>query len=277
MLLTAMAGSDPGDPQSAEADAHKTRYENGLDVDSLKGARLGVLRGTQGYSEETQPVFDAALEVLRAQGAELIEIPMELLEDLSQEQLTVLFYDFKQDLNAYLAGTPAAVKTRSLAELMEFNRTDPRENMHGQEIFETAIATNGFDETEYKEARATGLRKAREEGIDKWLAENNVSAVLALTKGPGEIISPDGIEPEHSVIKREDKGAKPPHATTYASIAGYPILTVPMGLVGEMPVGLSFIGPAWSEQMLLSYGYAYEQASHMRVPPTAYKLAAEAN
>ncbi len=273
MLLTVMAGSDPGDPQSAEADGHKTNYVSGLDAGSLKGVRLGVLRGTQGYSETTQPVFDAALDVLRTQGAELVEVPQELLEDLSQEQLTVLFYDFKQDLNAYLAGTPPEVKTRSLTDLMEFNRTDPRESMHGQEIFETASATKGFGESEYKEARATGLRKARDEGIDKWLSDFNVQAVLALTKGPGEAIPPDGIVPEHSVILREEKGAKPPHATTYASIAGYPILTVPMGLVDGMPVGLSFIGPAWSEQMLLSFGYAYEQASHMRVPPAAYKQA----
>ncbi len=267
MVLTAMAGSDPGDPQSAEADAHKTDYAKGLDVGSLMGVRLGVLRGTQGTSETTQPVFDAALEVIKAQGAELIEIPPELLEDLSQEQLTVLYYDFKQDLNTYLAGTPQAVKTRTLAELMEFNRTDPRESVHGQDIFETAEATTGFDAPAYKEARTSGLRKARDEGIDKWLADYNVSAVLALTKGPGEAIVPDGTIPEHSVTKREKKGAKPPHATTYASIAGYPILTVPIGLVGGMPVGMSFIGPAWSEQMLLSFGYAYEQASHMRVPP----------
>ena len=277
MLLTAMAGSDPGDPQSAEADAHKTDYVVGLDTSSLKGTRLGVLRDTQGYSETTQPVFDAALEVLNAQGAELVEIPPQLLEDLSQEQLTVLYYDFKQDLNAYLAGTPLAVKTRTLAELMEFNTTDPRESLHSQDIFETAEATTGFDAPEYKDARAKGLSKARTEGIDKWLADYNVSAVLALTKAPGPTITPDGAVREHSVTKREEKGAKPPHATTYASIAGYPILTVPMGLVEGMPVGLSFIGPAWSEQMLLSFGYAYEQASRMRVPPTAYKQVAGGN
>ena len=167
MLLTAMSGSDPGDPQSADADDHKTDYVKGLNAGSLTGARLGVLRGTQGYSETTQPVFDAALEVLKAQGAELVEIPPGLLEDLNQEQLTVLYYDFKQDLNTYLAGTPPAVKTRTLAELIEFNRTDPRESLHGQDIFEMAEATKEFDAPAYKEARATGLRKARDEGIDK--------------------------------------------------------------------------------------------------------------
>jgi amidase len=232
------------------------------------------LRGTQGTSEGTEPVYNAALEVLKAQGAELIEIPRETLEDLSQEQLTVLYYDFKQDLAAYLATTsPDKVKVRTLADLMEFNKTDEHEKVHGQEVFEFAEATSNFDAQEYKDARATGLRKARTDGIDKWLADNNITAVLALTNGPGGKVNPDGFIPPHGITKREDKGDKPPHATTYASIAGYPNLTVPMGLVGDMPVGLTFIGPAWSEQTLLSYGYAYEQASHARVPPAAYKAA----
>jgi amidase len=274
MLLTVMAGSDPADPQSAESDAHKADYVKGLDAQSLKGARLGVLRGTQGTSEGTEPVYNAALEVLKAQGAELIEIPRETLEDLSQEQLTVLYYDFKQDLAAYLATTsPDKVKVRTLADLMAFDKTDEHEKVHGQEVFEFAEATTNFDAQEYKDARATGLRKARTEGIDKWLADNNITAVLALTNGPGGKVSPDGFVPPHGITKREGKGDKPPHATTYASIAGYPNLTVPMGLVGDMPVGLTFIGPAWSEQTLLSYGYAYEQASHARVPPAAYKAA----
>jgi amidase len=267
MLLTAMAGSDPADPQSADADAHKTDYAKGLDANALKGARLGVLRKTQGYSDLTEPVYNAALDVLKAQGATLVEIPPEQLEDLSQEQLTVLLTDFKQDLNAYLATTPPAVKTRTLADLIEFDKTEEHEKQHAQDIFEMAEATTGFDAPDYKAARETGLRKARTEGIDKWLADNNLSAVVALTNAPGGKIEPDGTTPEHTVTKREDKGAKPPHATTYASIAGYPNLTVPMGLVNGMPVGLSFIGPAWSEQKLLSYGYAFEQAAHKRVPP----------
>ena len=274
MLLTAMAGSDPVDPQSADADAHKADYVKALNAQSLKGARLGVLRGTQGSSDATEPVYNAALEVLKAQGAELIEIPREQLEDLSQEQLTVLYYDFKQDLAAYLATTsPDKVKVRTLADLMAFNKTDEHEKVHGQEVFEFAEATSNFDAQEYKDARAAGLHKARDEGIDKWIRDNNITAVLALTNGPGGKVSPDGFVPPHGITKREGKGDKPPHATTYASISGYPNLTVPMGLVGGMPVGLTFIGPAWSEATLLSYGYAYEQASKARVAPTAYKTA----
>ena len=261
-----------------EADAHKTDFAANLDANALNGVRLGVLRGTLDYNEIIEPVYNAALEVMRAQGAELVEIPPELLEDLTQEQLTVLYYEFKQDLNNYLAQTPPEVTTRSLAELIAFNESDPRENVHDQDIFYAAQATTGYDAKEYIEARATGLRNATTEGIDKFLADYDVSALLSLSKGPGAELVPDGTIYEHFITKRETKGSKPPHATTYAAIAGYPMLSVPMGLLENgMPVGISFIGPAWSEQMLLSLGYAYEQASQARVPPTAYKEAAAGN
>jgi amidase len=278
MMMTTLAGSDPTDPQTVEADAHKTDFAANLDAKSLNGVRLGVLRGTLDYNKTIEPVYNAALEVMRAQGAELVEIPPELLEDLTQEQLTVLYYEFKQDLNNYLAQTPPEVTTRSLAELIAFNESDPRENMHDQDIFYAAQATTGYDAKEYIEARATGLRNATTEGIDKFLADYDVSALLSLSKGPGAELVPDGTIYEHFITKRETKGSKPPHATTYAAIAGYPMLSVPMGLLENgMPVGISFIGPAWSEQMLLSLGYAYEQASQARVPPTAYKEAAAGN
>ena len=143
MMLTVLAGSDPGDPQSADAAAHKANYAAGLDASSLKGVRLGVLRNMRNYSETTQPAFDAALDVLAAQGAELVEIPSEIFTDLSQVDRTVLVYDFKEDLNAYLAGTPEAVKVRRLTDLIEFSKTDPRENMYGVDLFEVAEATTG--------------------------------------------------------------------------------------------------------------------------------------
>ena len=278
MMMTAMAGSDPADPQSVEADAHKTDFAANLDANALNGARLGVLRGTLDYNETIEPVYNSALEVFRAQGAELVEIPPELLEDLSQEQLTVLYYEFKQDLNDYLAQTPPEVTTRSLSDLIAFNESDPRENMHDQDIIRAAQATTGYDAPEYIEARTAGLRKATTEGIDKLLADYDVSALLALSKGPGAELIPDGTIYEHFITKRETKGSKPPHATTYAAIAGYPVLSVPMGLVENgMPVGISFIGPAWSDELILSLGYAYEQASHMRVPPPPIAPVVSAN
>ncbi len=278
MMMTAMSGSDPADPQSTEADMRLSDFSANLNRNALNGVRLGVLRGTLDYSETIEPLYNAALEIMQAQGAELVEIPTELLEDLSQEQLTVLYHEFKQDLNAYLAQTPPEVKTRSLAELIDFNESDPRESMHDQDIFRAAQMTTGYDAPEYIEARTTGLRKATTEGIDKLLADYNVSALLALSKGPGAELVPDGTIYEHFITKREAKGSKPPHATTYAAIAGYPVLSVPMGLLENgLPVGVSFFGPAWSDQLLLSLGYAYEQASQARIPPAAYKLAAKSN
>ena len=118
-------------------------------------------------------------------------------------------------------------------------------------------------------------RKTREEGIDKLLKDNNVSALVNLTGGPATVLQPDGTK-TLGAGSTHDKGAVPPSATLYAAVAQYPHLTVPMGQVEGLPVGLSFIGTAWTEAQLLAYGYAYEQASHKRVPPTAYKAAVAA-
>ena len=278
IMLTAIAGSDSGDPRSTEADAHKNDYAAGLDASSLKDVRLGVLRNMRNYSERTQPAFDAALAVLAAQGAELVEIPSEMFTDLSQVDRTVLVYDFKEDLNAYLEGTPEAVKVRNLADLIEFSKTDPRENMYGVDLFEAAEATtNGRQNPAYIKDLEYAKRMAGPEGYDRAMSEFNVSALVVLSRGPADLIDPPEDEGEAHPISEHSAGAAPPSPSMYAAVAGYPNLTVPMGLVEGLPVGLSFIGPAWSEQMLLSYGYAYEQASLKRVPPTAYKQVATGN
>jgi amidase len=273
-LLNALAGSDPGDPDSKDADAHKTDYVAALSAGSLKGVRLGVVRGgLRGYTAQTQPVFDAALEVLKAQGAELIDIPGDQIVDLGPQMRTVLLYDFKQDVNAYLAGTsPDRVKTRTLTDLIAFNKSDAREKSHGNEIWEESDATTGFDNPEYIQTLGDERRKSREEGIDKLLTDYNVSALVNLSGGPAQPIPPDGTV---STVPRPPGSAPPcpcgPQMTIYAAGAGYPHLTVPMGQVDGLPVGLSFIGTAWTEAKLLSYGYAYEQASHKRLPPPAPK------
>jgi amidase len=269
MLLNALAGSDPGDPDSKDADAHKTDYAAALNAGALKGVRLGVVHGLRGYSAQTQPVFDAALDVLKAQGAELVEIPPEQIEDLGPQMRTVLLYDFKQDINAYLAGTsPERVKTRTLTDLIAFNKTDARESGHGVEIWEESDATSGFDDPKYIQTLADERQRSREHGIDRLLSEYNVSALVNLSGGPAQPIPPDGTV---AGGPRPPGSAAPcpcgPQLTVYAAGAGYPHLTVPMGQVDGLPVGLSFIGTAWTEAQLLSYGYAYEQASHKRVPP----------
>lgn len=271
MLMNVLAGSDPRDPASAEADTHKTDYVKALSMDSLKGQKIGVIRGMSGYSDVTKPLFDEALSVLAARGAELVDIPADLFEDLSQEQRIILIYDFKQDLNAYLAASSPAQKVRTMTDLVAFNKADPRENIWSQDLVEAAEATTGRDNPEYVKALAYAKNEAGPDGYDKAFAYG-VAAVVTPTGQPAALI-PKTPTAGHTISARP-KGSSPPSPSMYAALAGYPNLTVPMGQVEGLPVGLSFIGPKWSESLLLSMAYAYEQASHKRLPPMAYKQAA---
>lgn len=252
-VLTAIAGSDPADAATAEADARRTDYRAALDAGSLRGTRLGVLRyGVTNYSADTQAAFEAALASLRAAGAELVEITTApQTQGLGQAELTVLMYELKADLNAYLASTnPAQVTTRTLAEVIAFNEAEPRETvLFGQELFLQAEATSGLDNPDYIAARANSLRMAGPEGIDRMLAENNVVALIAPSTSRAW------------TNDREDQDNGQGSASRLPAIAGYPHLTVPMGLDRGMPVGISFIGAKWDDARILSLGYAYEQSS----------------
>ncbi|MBP7705282.1 MAG: amidase [Caulobacter sp.] len=260
LLLNAMAGSDPGDPATADADARRTDYAEALDHDALRGARIGVMRYAAGFHPGTDKAFEAALGVLKARGATLVEIPeFPKRDEIGRNELVVLMTELKAGLNAYLASTdPAKVKTRTLAEVIAFNRAhaDREMALFGQELFERAEATRGLDDPAYLKAKADAYRLAGPEGIDALLATYQVSALVGPTLAPAWLIDP--------VLKDRYVGGDAGHA---AAVAGYPHLTVPMGLVQGLPVGLSFVGPKWSDARLLAYGYAYEQASHARVPP----------
>ena len=271
MLLTVMAGSDPADPATKDADAHKTDYTKGLKADALKGVRLGVLHGYSGNNEKTKPVFDAALEVLKAQGAELVDVPDDFMENVSEQASRSEDWNFKHDLEAYLKDAPPAVKIRNMADLIAFSKAEEHEKLHGIELFESAEATTGgLENPEYVQMREYIKRKTGPEGLGKALADYNVSALVLLTRGPAPLLVPDGTRSE---APRGDRAKGPPSMSQMAAVAGYPDLNVPMGLVDGLPVGISFVGAPWSEQNLLAYGYAYEQASHKRVPPEAYKKA----
>jgi amidase len=259
-LLTAIAGSDPADPATKDADAHATDYARALRPDALKGVRIGVMRFTGPWSPAVQARLDAALAVLKARGATLVDIAQ--LKDHDQigpNELIVMMTELKADLEAYLATTPPAVKTRTLADLIAFNKAHAARELtlFGQDSFEKAEATKGLDDPAYKRARAISLEKAGREGIDAMLAADRLDVLVAPTMPPAwktDVVNGDQIA-----------GGG---AADLAAVAGYPHLTVPMGLAGGLPVGLSFIGPAWSEARLLSYGYAYEQAAHIRIAPT---------
>lgn len=253
-VLTVIAGSDPADAATVEADARKTDYVAALDAD----ARIGVMRFLKGYSPQTQAVFEQNLQVLRDAGAVLVDLPEGPDgRTLGEAEFKVLLYELKHDLNVYLASTdPTQVRTRTLAQVIAFNAAEPRETvLFGQDIFEQAQAMGGLDDPDYIQARATSLRLAGEEGIDRLMRAHSLSALVAPTTSRAWTNDP-----------RDDddmQGA----ASRLAAVAGYPHLTVPMGFDQNMPVGLSFIGGKWDDARILSLGYAFEQATQARRPP----------
>ncbi|MDB5741251.1 MAG: amidase family protein [Alphaproteobacteria bacterium] len=270
MMLTVMAGTDPADPATKDADAHKSNYAGKLETGALKGRRIGVIRGFSGYADNTRPVFDNALAVLKAQGAELVEISMDGFADLGIEVRQIEAYDFKPDLAAYLKAAPTAVKTRTLADVMQFNSVDEREKLHSQDRMESAAALSRGADPEYARLVQSAKTKAGKDGYGKAMKNYHVDALVVLAGGPAGVIKPDESDPVVGLASRP-AGARQLSASGLVALAGYPDLVVPAGFVDGVPVGISFIGMPWSEAALISYGYAYEQASQARKPPQAYK------
>jgi amidase len=258
-MLDAMAGSDPADPWTKDADAHKTDYLAALNPDALRGARIGVLRMTAGRSPQTDAVFEDALTALRKAGAILVEVkgPEDsAMNAISANEGQALRVEFKAALNSYLATTAPKVATRSLDALIAFNSKEQRREMplFGQEIFEDSSRAPPITDSGYLEKRATARRLARE-ALDKMLTDNNVEALVGPSTGPATIVDPvDGSRSLGSY-------------STLPAVSGYPHLTLPMGAVSGLPVNLSIIGPAWSDARLLALGYAFEQATHARIDP----------
>lgn len=266
LVLSVIAAADHADPATAPAARMKSDYLAALKADRLHGARIGVLRFAAGFHPETDAAFDAALDTLGRSGAVLVEIPeFPRRSEIGPLETLILHTELKADLAAYLSTTdPARVSSRSLADVIAFNKIHAAEEMalFGQDTFEKADRTAGLTDPAYLEARALAHRLAGPDGIDALLVANHVTALVAPTLGPPGFIDP--------VLKDRYVGGG---AGSLAAVAGYPHLTVPMGQVDGLPVGLSFIGPAWSESTLLGYGYAYEQASHARKPPSLDALA----
>lgn len=235
-------------------------YSAGLSPDALKGIRVGVLRSAQGNNPDVIAHFNAALGVLKGQGAELVEVEaFDPPEGFWTASLLVLQYEFKASLNTYLAAAPVAVTTRSLSDVIAFNTANAETELalFGQDILEESDKLGPLTDEAYTEALALVQSATRENGIDKLLTDNNV-AVLVAPSGP---VAPR-IDPVNGDVWPEWAGAG-----WAAAIAGYPNLTVPMGDVHGIPVGLSFMGGKNTDAALLGYGYAYEQASGIRLSP----------
>jgi amidase len=274
-LLTVMAGTDPEDPATREADLHKTDYLKGLDANALKGARLGVVRGTGNDNETTAPVFERALKVLADQGAVLVDVPVTFFEDLYPEQHTLIHWTFREDLEAYLKNAPPQQKVRTLADLVEFNKTDPRENLHGQELLEADLGNKGRTEPGYARMLEYAQRRAGPEGLGAALTKYDVSAFVMINSGPARQTgtgqrgaAPGGAGSNYLNLPAKGKSKLSPSGIS--ALAGFPDLSVPIGQIDGLPIGMSLIGPKWSEQHLLSLAYAYEQVAKPRVAPKGY-------
>jgi amidase len=254
MMLNAMA--------TGEA---KTDYVAGLDAGKLNGARIGVLRYAVGGNKDIVKRFNAALEVLKANGAELVEIEERPAQPqgFGGHSFNVLLYEFKATLNEYLADSAPAVPARTLKDVIAFNieNADIELALFDQSLFDLAVPLGDLSSAEYIEARDTVQKATREDGIDMLLATYNVDI----------LVSPSGPVASRVDPINGDVWPSFPGAGSMAAIAGYPHITVPMGTVHGMPVGFSFIGAKDQDAKVLSYGFAYEQNSNMRAEPQYLK------
>ena len=261
VLLGAACGIDGRDTATAASTGHThPDYTRFLDPAGLKGARLGIARSFPGFDDRVWRVFDEAVAAMRAAGAEIVD-PANLPQttDVFTELPTlVLNYEFKANINRYFASLGPAAPVKSLTELIAFNEAHRDREMpfFGQERLIISEATSGLDAPEYVRAVAAIQRAMRADGIDAVMARHRLDAIVAPTMGPAW-------PTDHLLGDRLDGGA----SAGPAAIAGYPDISVPMGFVGGLPVGISFFGRAWSEPMLLKIAYAYEQATTARRAP----------
>jgi amidase len=259
-LLAAIAGIDPADPATVAARVRSPRdYAAALKVDGLKGARIGIPRKRYfGYSPITDRVIDTAVAQMKAQGAVIVD-PADIATAgrLDDCEFEVLLYEFKADLNKYLASRGASAPVHSLQELIAFNLREKTRELpfFGQEILEMAEKKGPLTSAGYQKALATCRVRARTQGIDAVMTRLRLDALVAPTGGPAW--PTDLVNGDHFTGS----------SSTPAAIAGYPSVTVPAGFVYGLPVGVSFIGRAWSEAKLIGLAYAYEQATKHRKPP----------
>ena len=260
LVMTVIVGSDPADSATAEADVHKVDYTAALSSDALKGKRIGVLRDRIGDRPDIAALFDAALKQMTDLGATVVEIAdsRKGLEELGAAEFEVLMTELKADMATYLAGLPAKDGPKTLADLIAFNKANPAElKWFDQSLFELAESKGGLDSPAYVTARGKAARLAGPEGIDRLMKEYDVNLLVGVTNGPAW--TSDLVNGDHYTG---------PSASQLPAVAGYPHLTVPMGAVQGLPIGVSFIGGKWTDAEVLAAGYAYEQASLKRVAPT---------
>jgi len=259
ILLGALAGVDPRDTTTNAGSGRSfADYAKSLDVNGLKGARIGVHRKAFGFSDAVDKVMKDSIDIIKSRGATVVDpadIPTQGKFDDSE--LEVLLYEFKADLNAYLASLGPRAPVKSLKEIIDFNEQyrDREMPYFGQDLLIKAQGKGPLTEKAYRDALAKNQRLTRKEGIDFVMDKNKLDALIAPTGGPPW--PTDWVNGDHFTGGYSSASA----------VAGYPHITVPAGYVFGLPVGISFFGRAWSEPTLIKFAYAFEQATRARRAP----------
>ncbi|MDY6946127.1 MAG: amidase [Pseudomonadota bacterium] len=256
VLLSAIAGPDSNDRASAAVPGDASfDYQTHLKQDALRGARIGVLRKSAGFHPDVDQAFERSIEAMKAAGADVVDAEIATAGKWDEAELDVLLYEFKNGLNDYLAAADAPVK--SLAELIDFNKKNAAAEMpfFAQELFEQAQAKGSLADRKYDEQRLKARRLARTEGIEATLGKLKLDVLIAPAGAPAW--PTDVVLGDHFV--GGGYGA--------AAVAGTPSITVPMGESFGLPIGIVFMGPAWSEPRLIELAYAFEQVTKARKPP----------
>jgi len=263
LLLAAMAGTDPDDAETRATARRSPRdYTAALDGGGLKGTRIGVIRNRLfGYSAAADRIADEAIADMKAHGAVIVDpanIPT--LGKFDATEFDVLLYEFKADLNKYLTWLGPTSPVHSLKDVIAFNTAHKERELpyFGQEILEMAEKKGPLTEAKYTAALAANRRMSRVLGIDAVMTRYKLDALVAPTGGPAWLID---------LVNGDGGTAAAAAPSTVAAVAGYPHITVPAGFFRGLPIGISFIGRAWSEALLIKLAYAYEQATKHRKPP----------
>jgi amidase len=265
-LLSAITGVDPRDNATIPSSGRGAPdYTSFLDKSGLKGARIGIGRKFFGKDARVDRIMEEAIAAMKDAGAVMIDdCELSPGQEYGDSEFEVLLYEFKTDLNAFLATVDPALGIRTMEDVIRFNEENKAKSMpfFGQEIFLQAVKKGGLDSKEYKDALAKNLKASREDGIDKALAKDRLDAILAPTGGPAwliDLVNGDSFSGVSS--------SQPP------AVAGYPAITVPAGFISGLPIGMTLLGPAWSEAGLIKYAYAFEQATRHRKAPTLARTA----
>jgi amidase len=262
ILLTALAGVDPRDAATAAGQDKATDYTHFLDPNGLHGARIGVARKYFGFNDAVDQLINNLIDEMKHAGADIVD-PADLpsFGKFDNTEFTVLLYELKADLNAYLAGRPGA--PASLKEIIEFNDRNKEKEMpfFGQDIFLKAEDKGPLTIKEYVDALDANHRLSRKEGIDAVMDQFKLDAIMAPTGCPAWIT--DLVNGDHA----------PGGSSNAAAVAGYPDITVPAGFLFGLPVGVSFFGRAWSEPTLFKLAYGFEQMTKVRKPPQFLPMA----